>query len=68
MPGRPFWAAFTAFASNMVALFSADKLRLTAIDVQVGNWWGAVLISGLVACAVYGKEKVSEMRADSPKA
>jgi hypothetical protein len=27
-----------------------------------------VLISGFVACAVYGKEKVSEMRADSPKA
>jgi hypothetical protein len=52
----------------MVALFSVDKLRLTAIDVQVGNWWGAVLISGFVACAVYGKEKVSEMRADQPKA
>lgn len=61
-PGPPFWAGFTAFAANMVALFGVDKLTIFSADIAVANWWAAVLVSLFVGAAVYGKEKVSEHR------
>ena len=61
-PGRPFWSGFTAFAANMVALFGVDTLSITQLDVTVGNWWSAVIISLFVGLVVYGKEKMVDLQ------
>jgi hypothetical protein len=61
--GAPFWAGFTAFCANEVALFALDKLN--ALTFQ--NFWVATLGSLFVGGAVYGKEKVAEIKRDREK-
>lgn len=60
MVGAPFWAGFTAFCANEVALFALDKLD--ALTIQ--HVWAATLGSFFVGAAVYGKEKLREVKGD----
>ena len=66
-PGWPFWSGFTAFAANMLCLLGVDALSITEIDISVGNWSSAAVISLIVAAAVYGKEKQRTRPPAKPK-
>ena len=59
-PGAPFWLSFTAFAASMVSLVGIDTIDVTALALQV-NWGSALIVSVIVAAAVYGKAKVDEV-------
>jgi hypothetical protein len=59
----PFWAGFTAFCANEIALFALDKLSA----VTLRNFWLATVGSLFVGGAVYGKEKLAEIKRDREK-
>lgn len=46
----------------MTALFGVDQLTITEGDIAVHNWWVALVVSAFVGAAVYGKEKISDLR------